>query len=63
MNIYETICLFFDIQVWAASQNLTLQDAKKGEPSKKSKTMSQAMLMKEGQGQFGKKKIINLKDS
>ena len=48
--------LFYLLQVWAASQNLTLQDGKKGESSKKSKTMSHAMWMREGQGQLGKKK-------
>ena len=45
--------MFLLNKVWAASTNITLKDETKGEPSKKSKTMSQTMWMKEGQGQLG----------
>ena len=50
------------IKVWDASQNLTFEEEKQKNASKKSRTMSQAMWMREGQGQFGNKiQIIHWK--
>ena len=66
--------LLFIFKVEAISQNLNFSEknsskkskaldlaVKKGESSKKNKTMSQPMWRKESQGQFGKKYYNNLK--